>query len=133
LARSLGAIAKAAVKGNHKEVGERMQVWLGRKNDPYDTYSFIDEVMSGREDRLIYFFLLGRYKRYDRNLSWENKHLRQLINRVSDVSQVGIHPSYSSSKKKNKKLLAEEIRRLKIITGKDVSQSRQHFLRLRLP
>lgn len=133
LARSLGAVVKAAGKGNYREVGERMRVWLGKENDPYDTYGFIDEVMKGREDKLIYFFLLGNYKRYDRNLSWENKHLRHLIHKISDVSRVGIHPSYSSSKKKNKKLLADEIRRLKMITGKDVTRSRQHFLRLRLP
>lgn len=131
--RSWGAFSKAALKGDFPELNKRMQVWLGKEKDPFDTYEFIDQVYSENEDKVIFFFLLGNYKRFDKNLSWKNKHLQRLILRISSTYQVGIHPSYSSGKKRNKQKLVDEISRLKKITGKEVIRSRQHFLRLRIP
>ncbi len=131
--RSCGALSKAALKGNFSEFNKRLQVWVGKEKDPFDTYEFIDQVYQGNEDKVIFFFLLGNYKRYDKNLSWRNNHLQRLIRLISSRYQIGIHPSYSSGKKKNKRKLTEEISRLKTISGKDVIRSRQHFLRLRIP
>ena len=131
--RNLGALTKSALKGRFGEIKTRMEFWMGRKKDSYDTYDFIDNVFKGNEDKVVFFFLLGNYKLYDRNLSWKNKHLQNLIRRISSRYEVGIHPSFSSAKRKNRKKLVEEINRLKKITGKEVIKSRQHFLRLRFP
>ncbi|HZH72833.1 MAG TPA: polysaccharide deacetylase family protein [Mariniphaga sp.] len=131
--RTAGAVVRALANGNLQEVRSRMNVWLGRIKDPYDTYGFMDEVFKGHEKDVVFFFLLGNYKRYDKNISWENKKFRELIRDIGARYQIGIHPSYSSSKKKNKSLLAAEVKRLHLITGKTVNKSRQHFLRLRFP
>lgn len=131
--RSLGALAKNISKGKLLEARNRLQVWQGKQKDPYDTYQFIDEVFQGNENRAMFFFLLGDYKRYDKNITWKNKHLQKLIRKTAANYPVGIHPSYSSSKKKGRKKLETEKERLQKITGTDVKKSRQHFLRLRFP
>lgn len=131
--RSFGAALKSAVKGNFAELSSRMRVLTGKEKDAYDTYEFIDQVFKGNEEKVMFFFLLGNYKRYDKNVSWKSKPLKNLIRQISSKYDVGIHPSYSSGKKKNrKKVLVEKIR-LQQITGKEITKSRQHFLRLRFP
>jgi hypothetical protein len=131
--RSLGALGKALTEGNFAEAKNRLQVWAGIKKDPYDTYHYMDEIFRGNENMVMFFFLLGDYKRFDKNVSWKNKHLQKLIRDITAKYSAGIHPSYSSGKKKGKKKLATEINRLMKITGREVFHSRQHFLRLKFP
>lgn len=57
--------------------------------------------------------------------------MRRLIRQLSEKAAIGIHPSYSSFL--DKKKIMEEIRRLEDITGKAVTASRQHFLRVKMP
>lgn len=131
--RGLGAVTKAVVKGQIQEAKNRIRVWQGKENDPYDTFSYLNSVFEGNEDSVLYFFLLGDYKRYDKNISYKNKLFRKLIQETAQKYDVGIHPSYSSSKKKGKDKLHAEINRLEKITGEKPLKSRQHFLRLRFP
>ena len=133
LLRSFGALARAVVRGNMNEARQRFRVWSGQEADPYDTYSFMDEVFKENPGQVIFFFLLGDYKRYDKNVNWKNKYLRKLIIETQTKYPVGIHPSWSSGKKRGKPKLAEEIKRLEKITKTEVKKSRQHFLRLRFP
>jgi hypothetical protein len=133
LVRSVGALLKAAVKGKTGELRSRLNVLIGKEQDAFDTYEFIDQVFEGNEDKVTFFFLLGNYRKYDKNVHWKNRHLQNLIRRIASRYDTGIHPSYYSAKKKNKKKLAIEINRLKQITGRDVKKSRQHFLRLKFP
>jgi hypothetical protein len=131
--RTFGALARSAVKGKFPEVIQRLNVLRGIENDPYDTFRYLDEVFKGNEDKVLFFFLLGDYKRYDKNISWNNKSFQKLIRETAEKYTVGIHPSYSSSKKKGKNKLIAELDRLKKITGSEVIKSRQHFLRLKFP
>lgn len=131
--RGFGAFSRAVSKGHFTEARNRIHVWQGRQTDPYDTYNFLKETYEGNENKALFFFLLGDYKRFDKNISWKNKHLQNLIKETAAKYSVGIHPSFSASKKKGKKKLATEIERLKKITASEVTKSRQHFLRLRLP
>ncbi|MFW5823141.1 MAG: polysaccharide deacetylase family protein [Tangfeifania sp.] len=131
--RGLGALAKSVSQGQIEEAKKRIRVWQKKENDPYDTYCYLDSVFKGNEDKVIFFFLLGNYKRYDKNISPSNRALQNLIRETDKKYAVGIHPSYSSSKKKGKLKLAKEIERLENITGKKPDKSRQHFLRLKIP
>lgn len=131
--RGFGALVKSVSQGQIEEAKKRIRVWQKKENDPYDTYSYIDSVLNGNEDKVIFFFLLGDYKRYDKNISPSNRALQNLIRETNKKYTVGIHPSYSSSKKKGKLKLAKEIERLENITGKKPEKSRQHFLRLKIP
>ena len=131
--RGLGALAKSFSQGQIEEAKRRIRVWQKKENDPYDTYSYIDSVLEGNEKRTLFFFLLGDYKRYDKNISSSNKALQNLIRRTNGKYEVGIHPSYSSSKKKGNSRFIKEMERLEKITGEKPKKSRQHFLRLKFP
>ncbi len=131
--RNGGAIARFFLKGKVREAKERFAVWSGSQPDPYDTYKYLDSVFKGNEDKVLFFFLLGDYARYDKNLPYNNKHYRNLIKELNKKYSVGIHPSFSSSKKKGKRRLVKEIQRLENIIGGKVEKSRQHFLRLKMP
>jgi hypothetical protein len=129
--RTAGALAKGFLKGNGQQNIERLLVLRGRKADPYDTYDFIKELYKDENKLLQFFVLLGKTSKYDRNVSPKNKQLRQLVAELSDHYEVGIHPSYRSTK--NPKEMDMEIGNLQDISNKKVIASRQHFLRLVLP
>lgn len=129
--RTLGAMLKGFLKGNIHQNEERLQVIRGEKEDPYDTYDFLKELYNGREELLRFFILLSKTSKYDRNISPKNRELRELVSDLSSRYNVGIHPSYRSTRIKWE--LNREIANLESITKKTVDSSRQHFLRLVLP
>jgi hypothetical protein len=128
---SFGAIMKASLHGQISELKERLVVFLGLQNDPYDTYKYILETYQGLPDHLKFFFLIGDRNQYDKNISFKNKAFRQLIIDLASVCEVGIHPSYASNQKLW--MLEKEIDRLEDIIQIPVTRSRQHFLKLRFP
>lgn len=129
--RTAGALAKGFLNGNRQRNEERLQVIRGEKKDPYDTYDYIRQLYGGRKELLHFFILLSKASKYDRNVSPENEQLQQLVRRLSEDFELGIHPSYRSTK--NKRELRREIKTLEAITQRKVRSSRQHFLRLKLP
>ncbi len=129
--RTAGALAKGVLKGSRQQNEERLQVLRGEKEDPYETYDFIRQLYHGQNELLHFFILLSKTSKYDRNISPGNEQLRQLIRDLSEDYELGIHPSYRSTK--NKRELRREIKMLESITRKKVRSSRQHFLRLELP
>lgn len=133
LLRTTAAWAKALIKGNRQDNLKRKRVLDGEETDPYNTYKYLDSVFAGNEDKVKFFFLLGDYGRYDKNIAYTNNAYRDLIKKTASKYDVGIHPSFGSSKKKGKKKLETEKQRLEKITGKRIAKSRQHYLRLKLP
>ncbi len=122
--RAIGSILKGA------KPLERLKVLSGIQKDPYDTYSTIIEI-SSHVDEVICFILLGDWGKFDKNIHWENENFGQLIKMLNESCKLGIHPSYASHLQVDK--IKNEIERLEKITGHEISQSRQHFLRLRFP
>jgi len=118
---------------NRTEFNERKKVLSGKENDPYDTYDYLDSVFEGNEDKVLFFFLLGDYARFDKNISSRNRNYRKLIRKTHEKYDVGIHPSFASSKKGNRKKTKVELLRLEKILGNPIKKSRQHFLRLKFP
>ena len=128
---SVGAALKAAIHGQWSKLKQRLVVSMGLQRDPYDTYKYILETYAGRLDHVLFFFLIGNRNSYDRNISHKNKRFRELIRNLSSICQVGIHPSYTSNEKPW--LFEKEKNRLESIIKKPVTQSRQHYLKLRFP
>jgi len=131
--RTSAAWAKAVFKGGMEEHKKRKKVLSGKAPDPYDTYAYLDSIFEGNEARVKFFFLLGDYGRYDKNIAHTNKEYRKLIQRTSQKYDVGIHPSFATSKKGGKKRVKAEKQRLENILASDVNKSRQHFLMLKFP
>lgn len=131
--RSSAAIIKAALKWKFTEVKLRQAVLSEKEKDPYDTYDYIDSVFKKNSDKVKFFFLLGDYSKYDKNVSFRNTPFRELIQKISAKYDVGIHPSFQTGRKNGAKKTNEELKRLQKITGVQITKSRQHFLRLKFP
>ncbi len=129
--RSLGGYLKSISQFNFKEIKERNRVLLGLKKDPYDTYDFQLQILKKYGVKSIYFFLLGDYGVNDKNLPIESKKFQSLIKMIGDYAEVGIHPSYGSNKSIDQ--LKKEVDRLSKVLHREITQSRQHFLKLTLP
>jgi hypothetical protein len=128
---SLGGIAKAVFHRHWNELRQRIAVFLRLGNDPYDTYQYILETYQSKLDHLIFFFLIGDRNQFDKNISYKNKPFRKLIANLASACKVGIHPSYASNDKPW--LFEKEKERLEKIIHQPVTQSRQHYLKLKFP
>jgi hypothetical protein len=131
LVRTLGASARSFFNMNINENIERTKVLSGNKKDPFDTYQYIENLHRKYDEKTIYFFLTGKYGKYDRNVSLSKDSFQQLIKERAETAEVGIHFSYSSNRKE--KLMANEVKQLKNILQKPVNKSRQHFIKLDMP
>jgi len=114
-----------------KEIVVRTKTIFGSLKDPYDNFEYMIEIQQANHLSAVYFFLLGEFGAYDKNLSHLNTKFQSLIKHVSDYADVGIHSSYASNTKPD--MIQIEIDRLKAIVNKEVSKNRQHFLMLDLP
>jgi len=129
--RSIGGYLKSLYKIDFKEIKQRTRVLLGKEKDPYDTYDFQLEILNKYKFKSIYFFLLGDYGVNDKNLPIESKKFQSLIKMIGDYAEIGIHPSYGSNKSKEQ--LKKEVNRLAKVLHREITKSRQHFLKLTLP
>lgn len=114
-----------------KKFIERINVLSGKIRDPYDTYSLINNTLKDAGVKPYYFFQVGRFGWYDRNLSIKNKAFQQLIRELSKFTKIGIHPSYKAHENYN--CLKKEIYALEQVTSQKIIRSRQHFLKLCMP
>jgi hypothetical protein len=130
--RNAAGALKAMAKGEWSMVKERVSVLQGKQPDPFNIYELLDELHSRFKLNSVYFFLLAeKQKGYDKNISPQKKELQELILKQASKSEVGIHPSWQSGD--DESFLKKEILQLKKITGKEVTSSRQHYIRLKLP
>jgi len=129
--RSLGGYVLDIKDFNWEKVAQRTRVLTRMEKDPYNTFDLQIEYQKQNKLRPIYFILFGRYGQYDKNLNVRNKTFRQKIKKIGDYAQIGIHPSYNTIEYPER--LSFEIDNLSRVINKEVSRSRQHFLRLMLP
>lgn len=126
-----GSLVKKIIKGNLSEAHQQLNVLLGKENDPYNTYNYLESLAKKHQTKTIFFWLLGDYSSFDKNHYWKNKQQAKLIKNLSNWAEIGIHPSYKSNR--NETLLTIEIDRLKQIVKRSIKKSRQHFIKLHFP
>ena len=129
--RNTGGIFSDLFKRDFKNLKRRIKVIAGIQKDPYDTYDHQEKIFGQYRITPIYFFLIGDYARYDKNVPHHNKAFQNLIRSLADRAEIGIHPSYGSGNSASK--LSSEISRLSKIIERKIHLSRQHFLRLQIP
>jgi hypothetical protein len=130
--RNIGGIAKSIVKREFASVQERLKVLAGKRDDPFDVYDWLNDLHKKHRLSPLYFFHVGRkHNKYDKNISINNFHFKQLIKKTSSHNKTGLHPSWKSSD--DPYLLDLEKSTLEDITGKEISASRQHYIKLELP
>jgi hypothetical protein len=130
--RNAGGFVRSMVNGQWAMVKERVRVLQHQQKDPFDSYDWLDHLHKTYNMQPLYFFLLaGKSKGYDKNISPANSSYAQLIKRHARTYPTGIHPSWQSGD--DNKLLKREILSLESICGKQISKSRQHYIRMKLP
>lgn len=138
LLRNIGGFFTDLLNRRFKNAFDRLSVIVHLNNDPQYTFDYIEKLHKKYEHKIseqpVFFWLLGDYGKFDKNISWGNKSLQRLIRRMSKKYKMGIHPSYASNTGLN--ILKMEIERLRKILKSDtegVFLSRQHFLKLTFP
>ena len=129
--RTLGSYAKSLKDLDFSDLKERTKVLLHKKQDPYDTFDYLLELHKKYELVPVYFFLVADYDVNDKNISIHSRKFRSIIKSMADYVKVGIHPSFASNYKHYK--LQKELDRLSTIIKRDVTTSRQHFLKITFP
>lgn len=132
LKRTLGGLLRDARAGNLGIVRERFGV-LGRGvADPYDAYAFLRNLHAEHRLKPRYFFLAAQKPTaWDKNISPAHPAFKSLVQEAALQGEVGMHPSYHSSEKEA--LIQEEKTSVEKALDKQVTHSRQHFIRLRFP
>ena len=98
--------------------------------DPYDTY---DDILALHEKGfdIRIFWLLADLDKYDRNIHYNQPFQKKLIKLLDKKIRIGIHPGMQCVDSEFD--LFNEIDRLEHIVDRKVSDSRQHYLILKLP
>lgn len=129
--RTAGAMVHSTLSFSTKNLRNQLSVLTGKSPDPYDNYDFLEKQEKKYGFSSVYFFLVGKYGRYDKNNSFSNNHFRNLILQRSKKGPIGIHPSYRSNKSLG--ILKKEVQRLSGLLNRQMTKSRQHFLMVRFP
>ena len=131
LSRTAGGIARSAMKMDINDIIERFLVLGGTKPDPYDTYDYINGIHKKYGATPYYFILFADYGGNDNNIPVHSKSMRNVIRALDQQGMVGIHPSLSSNKHLRK--LSKEHSGLCSMLERDVTVSRQHFMKISFP
>ena len=131
LVRTLGGFSRSVLHGNLHEIACRFKTLAGMAPDPYDTYSFIDRVHQPHANFPLFFILFADYGRNDNNVRVTSKNFHSLLRKLDHHGKVGIHPSLASGTDVLK--LEHEYKGLCEALFRNVTISRQHFLKLSMP
>lgn len=128
---NLGGFFRDLFSMKFNQVWFRASILLNLKPDPDFTFDFLEHLHQKYDLEPIYFWLLGNYGTFDKNISPKNKNQQALMRQITESACCGIHPSYKSFN--NVQQLEAEIRRFDEIMNGDADKSRQHFLLLKFP
>ncbi|MDF1518318.1 MAG: polysaccharide deacetylase family protein [Lutibacter sp.] len=129
--RTVGGFLKDLLNFKIVDLRNRLLTILNFREDPYDTFPTFLKIKKEYEVDTIFFFLIGDYTTFDKNISSSNINFKSLIKSMADYAKVGLHPSYFTFK--NPEKLKKEKLKLEYIINRPVTCSRQHYLRLNLP
>lgn len=129
-ARMWLSIIRDWINRDRIRIETRKAVRSGTEEDPFDTFSYMLDIKKRGFDVHI-FWLLGDYAKYDRNISSLDLRHQKLIQEMANQVELGLHPSYKSNS--SNVFLAKEKQKINSILKREVSISRQHFLKLNIP
>lgn len=123
--------AQQLMRGRWVDAWQRISASLGLRPDPNDTFEWLEN--THRKSRVdgIYFFHVGKQGAFDPTPQYGHKDVLRIIKAVSSKNKVGLHPSYNSFNN-SETIIAEKLS-LEKMTDKPITDSRQHYLRFRLP
>ncbi len=130
--RRTGAAIKDLLTGRWNSFSLRRKVLSNQISDPYDTYSWMDELHRKYKLQPVYFFLVAEKNgKYDKNILPAEPALQSLIKDLASRYPVGVHPSWQSGDMPA--ILRSEKEIIEEASGFTVTASRQHYIRFALP
>lgn len=129
--RNFAGLLKSLLELDLATFTDRVKVLSKMKKDPFDSYEWLHDFHKKHDLKPVYFFLVGDYDEYDKNISLNIAQFRELITSIADIAEVGIHPSFASNSDIAK--LKKELAGLSQTLKRDIRKSRQHFLKLEMP
>jgi len=131
LLRTLGGTLTDLYRLRLRNFYERYLVLAGFQRDPYDTFKWIITKQRQVQNKFIFFFLIGDYSTYDKNISVNKKEFVSLIKFVSDYCKVGLKVSYFALD--SLETLKKEKQKMESIINYELVASRNSFSKLNLP
>lgn len=129
--RTMGGFGRSILNGRLHEITDRVKVLARLAHDPYDNYDFIKNVHEQYSKFPLYFILFADYGKNDNNVTVTSNSFHRLLRELDQHGNVGLHPSLSSNKHLLK--LDDEYEGLCDVLDRDVTISRQHFLKFAMP
>lgn len=129
--RVLGGFFSSFMNKDFEQFKHRLRVVFKNEKDPFDTFDWILSLQKKYQLKPKFFFLVGDYGEYDKNIPLTVNEFKYLVKSIADYAEVGVHPSFASNTEPGK--LKEEIHRLEEVLNREIKISRQHFLKLALP
>ena len=131
IVRTVGGFLKDMLQFRFLKFWNRLLTVFNFKKDEFDTFSKLLKIKKEYNVTTLFFFLIGDYTTFDKNISSSNNKFKSLIKSVADYASIGLHPSYFTLK--NIEKLKKEKLRLETILNTPITFSRQHYLRLSIP
>jgi hypothetical protein len=111
---------------------ERLSTLIGKIDDPFDCYEFLDDLHNQHQLKPLYFFLVAKENgQYDKNILPDNKAMQTLVKAHVEKYDIGIHPSWKSYDAIE--IVKDEKNILENISTKEIKSSRQHYIKFNLP
>ncbi len=131
IARIAGAYLRAILKGDVKQIDERIQIFNNKQRDPYDSFHWLHLLHTENKIVPIYFILCAiKTSAFDKNLHPLHPAMLRIIKNLSKEGKIGIHPSYYYDKKE---IITKEKNILESILTHTITISRQHYIKLNIP
>ncbi|SRX74620.1 DUF7033 domain-containing protein [Aequorivita antarctica] len=129
--RSFVGFVNSLFQGKFRNIIERIQVVLGIKRDPLDTFKWIVNKATRSNFKLTVFFLLGNALSFNESMNTHRQKFKMLIKFVSDYKDVGLIFSFNSLS--DYELLKSEKRRMQEITNRSLDSSMNSEFLVNLP
>lgn len=120
--REIGGGLRDLLNLDFKRLFLRLQVNMGLRKDPYDTFSWLINIQKNASVRFIYFFQVGDYSTFTKNVRYNKKDFRELIKMVGDYGQIGLLFSREALEKAEQ--MKKEKIRIETITNKPLNAVR---------
>jgi hypothetical protein len=129
--RIVGAYMRAMLKGDLRQISERLKVLKKKQKDPYDSFRWLRQLHREYDVKPRYFVLSAiKTTAFDKNIHPEHPAMMRVIKNLVRDGAVGIHPSYYSSQDD---MVNTEKKLLENIAGRTIHSSRQHYIKLKMP
>ena len=129
--RTIGGVFTDLARLKPKNIYTRLLVIFRLQKDPYDTFNWIVNKQKQVSDKFLFFFLVGKFSTYDKNISLIKQPFVNIIKLVSDYSIIGLKLSFFALSNLN--ILKKEKADIESITNRDLTISRNSFSKVNLP